>query len=86
MAYYCLGVAFDNAGDMARSAEYAKQAFRLIDRVSEYERAEIAPYYYRATGELDKEIDACQLGIRNYPRNWGFHNQLSRYLHRPGAI
>ena len=87
MAYYFLGVAFDNAGDMARSREYAKQAFRLIDRVSEYERDEITPhYYYRATGELDKEIDAYQLGIRNYPRYWVFHNQLERRLRRPGAI
>ena len=31
---------------MARGAEYAKQAFRLIDRVSEYERSQITPYYY----------------------------------------
>ena len=30
-----------------------------------------------ATGELDKAIDAYQLGIRNYPRHWGFHNNLS---------
>ena len=29
------------------------------------------PYYYRATGELDKAIDAYQLGIRNYPRELG---------------
>ncbi|PYT20302.1 MAG: hypothetical protein DMG57_42620, partial [Acidobacteria bacterium] len=77
MAYYCLGVAFEQAGEMARSAEYGKQAFRLIDRVSEYERAQIVPYYYRATGEVYKETDAWQLSIRNYPRNWGFHNQLS---------
>ena len=76
MAYYTLGVAFENAGDMARSREYAKQAFGLIDRVSEYERAQIAPYYFRATGEVYKEIDAWQLSIRNYPRNWILHNQL----------
>ena len=61
---------------MARSAEYAKKAFALIDRVSEYERAEITAYYYRATGEVDKEIDAWQLAIRDYPRDWDFHNQL----------
>jgi tetratricopeptide (TPR) repeat protein len=61
---------------MARSREDAKQAFRLIDRVSEYERAQIAPYYYRATGEVYKEIDAWQLSARNYPRRWEFHNQL----------
>lgn len=76
MAYYFLGVAVEQAGDMERSAEYAKQAFGLIDRVSEYERAGITAYYYRATGELDKEIDADRLGVSNYPY-WGFHNQLS---------
>ena len=49
----------------------------MIDRVSEFERAQITAYYYRATGELDKAIDAYRLGIRNYPRHWGFHNNLS---------
>jgi tetratricopeptide (TPR) repeat protein len=29
------------------------------------------------TGEWDQAIDAYQLGIRNYPRHWGFHNQLA---------
>jgi DNA-binding winged helix-turn-helix (wHTH) protein/tetratricopeptide (TPR) repeat protein len=77
MAYYLLGVALEQAGDITRSAEYAKQAFLLIDRVSDYERAGITAYYYSATGELDKEIDAYQLGVRNYPRNWAFHNDLS---------
>jgi tetratricopeptide (TPR) repeat protein/predicted Ser/Thr protein kinase len=76
MGYYLLAVAYENAGDMARSREYAKQAFRLIGRVSEYERAQIAPYYYRVTGEVYKEIDAWQLSIRNLPRRWEFHNQL----------
>jgi tetratricopeptide (TPR) repeat protein len=75
-AYFRLGVAYEVAGDMPRSAEYAKQAFGLIDRVSEIERAEITAYYYRATGEVDKEMDAWQLASRNYPRNWTFHNQL----------
>jgi serine/threonine protein kinase len=75
-AYFRLGVAYEVAGDMARSREYAKQAFHLIDRVSESERAEITPYYYRSTGELDKEIDAWQQAVRDYPRNWAFHNHL----------
>jgi tRNA A-37 threonylcarbamoyl transferase component Bud32/tetratricopeptide (TPR) repeat protein len=76
-AYHRLGVAFEVAGDMGRSAEYAKQAFHLIDRVCARERAEITPYYYRAIGDVDKEIDAYQAGIRNYPREWVLHNQLS---------
>ena len=62
----------------ARSRPYLKQAFSLIDRVSEYERDWIAvDYYYLVTGELDKAIDAVQLSIRNYPRREVFHNELS---------
>ncbi|MBV9743002.1 MAG: protein kinase, partial [Acidobacteriia bacterium] len=76
-AYFRLGVAYEQAGDMARSADYAKQAIGLADRVSEFERSEITAYYYRATGEVDKEIDAWQSGARNYRREWAFHNQLS---------
>jgi eukaryotic-like serine/threonine-protein kinase len=75
-AYYRLGVGYEVAGDMARSAQYAKKAFALIDRASEYERAEITGYYYRATGELDKEIDAWKEAAREYPREWVYHNQL----------
>jgi tetratricopeptide (TPR) repeat protein len=77
MAYHYLGVAFDNAGDTEHAAEYHKQAFSLIDRVSEYERAKVAAAYYGVTGELDKEIDMLQLGIRSYPRRAGFLNSLS---------
>src|SRR6202044_745182 len=75
-AYYRMGVGYEVAGDMVRSAEYAKKAFALIDRASEYERAEIAPYYYRATGEVDKEIDAWKQAARDFPQNWVYHNQL----------
>jgi eukaryotic-like serine/threonine-protein kinase len=77
MAYYFLGIAFGNAGDMARRRDYSTKAFRLIDRVSEYERDEIATMYYKTTGETDKAIDAFQLAIRRFPREWGFHNDLS---------
>ena len=76
MAYYHLGVAYDNIGDVANSAKYAKEAFRLVDRVSDYERAQIVPAYYRATGEVYKEIDALELSIRNYPQRWEFPNRL----------
>jgi eukaryotic-like serine/threonine-protein kinase len=77
MAYHYLGVTFENAGDVERSLEYSRRAFGLIDRVSEYERDNIATIYYSYRGESDKAIDANQLAIRNYPRWWGFHNLLS---------
>ncbi len=77
MAYYYLGVAFDNAGNIPGSRKYVKQAFDLAGRVSEYERDTITTMYYGATGETDKAIDAYQLGIRNFPRDWSFRNNLS---------
>jgi DNA-binding winged helix-turn-helix (wHTH) protein/tetratricopeptide (TPR) repeat protein len=77
MAYYLMAIAYEQAGDMERTAEYAKQAFSMVDHVSETERTGIIAYYYRITGELDKEIDAYQQEVRNYPRKWGPHTQLS---------
>jgi DNA-binding winged helix-turn-helix (wHTH) protein/tetratricopeptide (TPR) repeat protein len=76
MAYYYLATASINEGDLGREGEYKKKAFALIDRVSEYERYYIASGYYESTGELDKAIDTYRLGIANYPRDWGFHNNL----------
>jgi eukaryotic-like serine/threonine-protein kinase len=77
MGYHYLGVTFGNAGDVERSLEYSGRAFALIDRVSQYERDNIATIYYSYRGESDKAIDENQLAIRNYPRWWGFHNLLS---------
>ena len=77
MAYYYVGIAFNNAGDTAREVEYGRKAFALIDRVSEYERVPIAGGYYESTGELDKAMDAYRRGSENYPRVWGFPNNLS---------
>ena len=77
MAYFFLGVAFENAGDGERSREYTRKAFGLIDRVSEFERDLITATYYSYDGQSDKAIDAYRLGVHNYPRFWGFHNDLS---------
>ena len=77
MAYYYVAISFNNAGDTARQVEYERKAFALIDRVSEYERVSIAGGYYDSTGELDKVIDAYRRGGENYPRVWGFPNNLS---------
>jgi eukaryotic-like serine/threonine-protein kinase len=77
-AYYFLGVAYEQAGDMERSAQYANKALSMADRLSEPERTEITTYYYRFTGEWEKEIDTYRVAIRDdYPRNWSFHNQIS---------
>jgi eukaryotic-like serine/threonine-protein kinase len=77
MAYQYLSTAAVNAGDVAREDEYSEKAFALIDHVSEFERVLITAGHYETTGELDKNIDANRLGVANYPRYWGFHNDLS---------
>ena len=77
MAYFMLGTAFQNAGEVERSRDYMQKAFGLIDRVSELERDVITSSYYSFDGQSDKAIDAYRLGIQNYPRFWGFHNNLS---------
>ena len=77
MAYHYLGMASFNAGDTGRARRIHRKAFALIDRVSEYERDNIAACYYESTGELDKAFDAYRLGVANYPRAWGFHNNMS---------
>jgi tetratricopeptide (TPR) repeat protein len=77
MAYFMLGAAFQNAGDVDRSRDYMQKAFTLIDRVSEFERDLITATYYSFDGQSEKAIDAYRLGIRDYPRFWGFHNSLS---------
>jgi len=76
MAYAYLGGAFEVAGDTARTREYTTQAFRVSDRVSAFERNQIAGRYYGITGELDKQIDAWQLNARSYPRRWEIFNEL----------
>jgi tetratricopeptide (TPR) repeat protein len=76
-AYEYLGVMYEQAGDLVKKREYEAKAFALIDRVSEWERDQIAASYYENTGELDKALDAYRSGIRNYPRYWGFFNDSS---------
>src|ERR1017187_4532587 len=56
-AYEGLSLAYNNAGDTARSKEFQTKAFELSDRVSEFERLFIrGRYYWQVTGELDKAI------------------------------
>jgi tetratricopeptide (TPR) repeat protein/predicted Ser/Thr protein kinase len=80
LAYHFLSLAYNNAGDTAREGEYKRQAFALIDRVSEFERDKITGGYYESTRELDKAMEAYRRDIGNYPREWSLHNNLSETL------
>jgi tetratricopeptide (TPR) repeat protein len=87
MAYLMISIGYSSAGDMARSNEYQRKAFALIDRVSEFERLLIsARYHWQGTGELNKAIDFYRLLARSYPRYWGGHSQLSFLFRNAGEF
>jgi serine/threonine protein kinase/tetratricopeptide (TPR) repeat protein len=82
MAQFYLAAAYSNAGDMPQSNEHQTNAFRLVDRVSEFERLVIsARYYWLVSGELQKAIDTFRVLIAKYPRYWGAPSELS-FLYR----
>ena len=69
MAFQVLSHAYWNAGERRRSVEYSREAFALIERVSERERLAIsAIYYIRVTGEAKKITDALEVFQQTFPR------------------
>ncbi len=80
-AYYFLGVAYYNSGQLVLEAEPLSKAFALADRVSERERLSISGWYYqRVAHDLNKAIDAYQTVVRAYPREAdGYHTLGAAY-------
>jgi eukaryotic-like serine/threonine-protein kinase len=68
-AYDELAGAYANNGDEEHSMDYAKRAYALRDRVSEWEKFEIASdYHWMVTGDLEKETELEELYHQTYPR------------------
>ena len=76
MAYHYVAVALGNAGDTVRETEFMKKTVSLIDRVSGFERDNIAGGYYDAIGELGKSMNAYRHGVQNYPSWFAFSQQF----------
>jgi len=71
-AYRLLGLVYAGLGQTDRASEYFTKAFRLQDRVSEWERLAItADYYMNVTGELDKAAETYERWSELYSRNNG---------------
>ncbi len=69
-AYAGLGVEYSNLGQASLSAENIKKAYALRDRVSEHEKYRIADLYYGiVTGELEQDIQVCELWANSYPQD-----------------
>jgi eukaryotic-like serine/threonine-protein kinase len=88
LAYWSLGSEYSNMGQTERGGDYYSKAFQLREHASEREKLKIvAQYYGYVTGETEKEAQAEQQLIENYPRrafaeyaNLSFpHEMLGQY-------
>jgi serine/threonine protein kinase/tetratricopeptide (TPR) repeat protein len=76
MAYAGLAVAYGNLQQPSLALEYATDAYRLRDRVTEREKLRISAHYFYDRGEIDKEAQTYELWIANYPRDFVPHGNL----------
>ena len=77
MAYATLATSYLNISEPGLSAENAKKAFELRDRVSEREKFYIDSHYHNmATGDLEKSRQILELWLQNYPRDQTVNTNL----------
>src|SRR5580692_2630454 len=84
MAYAMLSTVYGNLLQPSVELEYATKAYLLRDRVSEREKLRITDFYFRATGDLDKEVETCELWTADYPRDAVPHGLLGQLYHNTG--
>ncbi len=77
IAYAGLAVNYGNLGQASLSADYAKKAYDLRDRVSEREKYRISALYFeKVTSEVEKATEAYELWAKSYPRDAVPHTNL----------
>jgi serine/threonine protein kinase/tetratricopeptide (TPR) repeat protein len=76
MAYGMLSVTSANDEQASLALEYASRAYQLRDHATELEKLIISGRYFRATGDLEKHMQAMQLWEADYPREAVPHNNL----------
>ena len=78
MAYAKLSVMHQNAGDVEKGREYARQALERVDRLSARERYYIEGRYYSQRLETtERSIEAYERAIELYPDHEGALNNLA---------
>lgn len=86
-AYDKLAGAYSNTGQQELAIEAFQKAFDLRERSSEYEKLRIAADYYAfATFETDKSIEAYELLVRTYPRDFVAWNNLGNRYNSTGQF
>jgi DNA-binding winged helix-turn-helix (wHTH) protein/tetratricopeptide (TPR) repeat protein len=76
MAYAGLAARYSNLNEPSLAFEYATRAYELRDRVTEREKLRISAYYFRVTGELERQAQVLELWMANYPRDFAPHVSL----------
>jgi serine/threonine protein kinase/tetratricopeptide (TPR) repeat protein len=77
MGFAALGSAYGDRGETTLSAENARKAYELRDRVSERERFYIESHYYQhVSGDLEKTRTVYELWLQAYPRDSVPHDNL----------
>jgi tetratricopeptide (TPR) repeat protein len=81
-AYAALGLMYGDGGESALAAENTSKAYALRDRASDQEKFFIAAYYDgRATGNLEKAEQTCELWAQTYPRETLPHTFLAGFIY-----
>ncbi len=83
VAYAGMAASYNNLDEVGRSAENARKAYALREKVSERERLRIeTSYYLYATGELEKAAQTFERWQQSYPRDGAPYTNLSFiYMH-----
>ncbi len=85
MAYGRLAVCYGSKGDAARSAENARKAYELRDRVSDRERFYLASHYEMfTTGNLEAARKTLESWAQNYPRDASPFSNLEKVYNTLG--
>ncbi len=87
LAYAKLGVVTGNIGRLDEAREYARKAWELRDKVSEYERLYINWNYASRVQQDQKAVkEALEVLIAAYPRDFAARNNLGVYHNSVGEF
>jgi tetratricopeptide (TPR) repeat protein len=84
LAHRAMSLVYINRSEVGRSAESARKAYELREKISERERLTIDAYYYmHVTGQLEKAAEVYEQWQQTYPRDflpYGNLGVISGYL------
>lgn len=87
VAYAALGTTYNNLGQRSLATENARKAYDLHERVSGPEKFTIESFYFNfVTGDLQKALQANELWIQSYPRDWLPRNNTGIIYFRLGQF